>query len=98
MPILKIAKNKKYPIYIILGYQNYNEAIKMIEKNKENIFIFGYAGFPHFKSFWIFKCESYNFNWFNFIYFGHNPKLVHVLNGGLKKWIYEKRKLSLIHI
>ena len=25
--------------------------------------------------------------WFNFIYFGHNPKLVHVLNGGLKKWI-----------
>lgn len=50
--ILKIAKNKKYPIYIILGYQNYNEAIKMIEKNKENIFIFGYAGFPHFKSFW----------------------------------------------
>ena len=22
--------------------------------------------------------------WFNFIYFGHDPKLVHVLNGGLK--------------
>ena len=32
--------------------------------------------------------------WFNFIYFGHNPKLVHVLNGGLKKWIYEKRKIT----
>ncbi len=31
--------------------------------------------------------------WFNFIYFGHNPKLVHVLNGGLKKWITEKRKV-----
>ena len=30
--------------------------------------------------------------WFNFIYFGHNPKLVHVLNGGLKKWIKEKKK------
>ena len=30
--------------------------------------------------------------WFNFIYFGHNPKLVHVLNGGLKKWIVEKKK------
>ena len=30
--------------------------------------------------------------WFNFIYFGHNPKLVHVLNGGLKKWIKENRK------
>ena len=29
--------------------------------------------------------------WFNFIYYGHNPKLVHVLNGGLNKWIKEKR-------
>ena len=33
--------------------------------------------------------------WFNFIYFGHNPKLVHVLNGGLKKWILEKRKVTI---
>jgi thiosulfate/3-mercaptopyruvate sulfurtransferase len=32
--------------------------------------------------------------WFNFIYFGHDPKLVHVLNGGLKKWIIEKRKVT----
>ena len=32
--------------------------------------------------------------WFNFIYFGHNPKLVHVLNGGLKKWIIENRKVT----
>ena len=32
--------------------------------------------------------------WFNFIYFGHDPKLVHVLNGGLKKWIKENRKLT----
>ena len=32
--------------------------------------------------------------WFNFIYFGHDPKLVHVLNGGLKKWISEKRKIT----
>ena len=29
--------------------------------------------------------------WYNFIYFGHNPKLVHVLNGGLKKWIRESK-------
>ena len=27
--------------------------------------------------------------WYNFIYFGHNPNLVHVLDGGLKKWIEE---------
>ena len=32
--------------------------------------------------------------WFNFIYFGHPPKLIHVLNGGLKKWIEEKRVIT----
>ena len=32
--------------------------------------------------------------WFNFIYFGHDPRLIHVLNGGLKKWINEKRKVT----
>ena len=32
--------------------------------------------------------------WFNFIYFGHNRKLVHVLNGGLKKWITDGRKIT----
>ena len=29
--------------------------------------------------------------WYNFIYFGHDPGLVSVLNGGLKKWINEKK-------
>ena len=28
--------------------------------------------------------------WYNFIYFGHNPNLIHVLNGGLRKWVKEK--------
>ena len=32
--------------------------------------------------------------WFNFIYFGHDPNLVHVLNGGFNKWISEKRAVS----
>tara|TARA_B100000902_G_scaffold338168_1_gene339549 strand:- start:1154 stop:1969 length:816 start_codon:yes stop_codon:yes gene_type:complete len=32
--------------------------------------------------------------WFNFIYFGHDPKLINVLNGGFKKWIKEKRPTS----
>ena len=32
--------------------------------------------------------------WFNFIYFGHDPKLTFVLNGGLKKWIREKREVT----
>mgnify|MGYP001447926244 FL=1 len=32
--------------------------------------------------------------WFNFIYFDHNPKLVHVLNGGLKKWLKENKEIT----
>ena len=32
--------------------------------------------------------------WFNFIYFGHDPKLVHVLNGGLKKWMKENKEIT----
>ena len=32
--------------------------------------------------------------WFNFIYFGHDPKLVHVLNGGFQKWNHEKREIT----
>ena len=29
--------------------------------------------------------------WYNLIYFGHDPKLVHVLDGGFKKWKKENR-------
>ena len=32
--------------------------------------------------------------WFNFIYFGHDPKLVHVLNGGFEKWNAENKKVT----
>ena len=32
--------------------------------------------------------------WFQFLYFGHNPKLVSVLNGGFKKWKLENRKIT----
>jgi len=32
--------------------------------------------------------------WFQFLYFGHNPNLVYVLDGGLKKWILENKKVS----
>ena len=31
--------------------------------------------------------------WYNFIYFGHDPSLVHVLDGGLKKWINERKPI-----
>ena len=32
--------------------------------------------------------------WFQFLYFGHDPKLVSVLNGGMKKWKLEVRKVT----
>ena len=32
--------------------------------------------------------------WFQFLYFGHNPKLVSILNGGMKKWKLEGRKVT----
>jgi len=32
--------------------------------------------------------------WFQFLYFGHEPKLVSVLNGGMKKWKLEGKKVT----
>ena len=32
--------------------------------------------------------------WFNFIYYGHDPKLINVLNGGLRKWLKEEREIT----
>ena len=32
--------------------------------------------------------------WYNFIYFGHDKQLVSVLDGGLKKWLIENRKIT----
>ena len=32
--------------------------------------------------------------WYNFIYFGHDPKLIHVLDGDLKKWNNEKKQTT----
>ena len=32
--------------------------------------------------------------WYNFLYFGHNPKFIKILNGGFKKWINEGREIT----
>ena len=34
--------------------------------------------------------------WYCFIYFGHSPNLVHVLDGGMKKWKLENKPLTSI--
>ena len=36
--------------------------------------------------------------WYNFIYYGHNPKLVHVLDGGFKKWKLENKSTNSDHV
>jgi len=32
--------------------------------------------------------------WYNFLFFGHNPNLISVLDGGLKKWLQEKKETT----
>ena len=32
--------------------------------------------------------------WYNFIYFGHNKDLVHILDGGLKKWKLDNKPIT----
>ena len=34
--------------------------------------------------------------WYSFLYFNHNPNLVSVLDGGLKKWLLEKKETTKI--
>jgi len=34
--------------------------------------------------------------WYNFLYFDHNPDLISVLDGGLKKWLIEKKETTMI--
>ena len=32
--------------------------------------------------------------WYTFLYFNHNPNLVSILDGGLKKWLKEKKEIT----
>jgi len=64
-----------------------NEHEKNISKmgilNTDRIIIYCYSDL-------ISSCRA----WFQFLYFGHDPKLVSVLNGGMKKWKLEGRKIT----
>ena len=64
-----------------------NDHAKNISKmgilNTDRIIIYCYSDL-------ISSCRA----WFQFLYFGHNPKLVSVLNGGMKKWKLENRKVT----
>ena len=32
--------------------------------------------------------------WYNFLYFGHSPEMISVLDGGLKKWLAQKKEVT----
>tara|TARA_B100000029_G_scaffold476266_1_gene520270 strand:+ start:28 stop:843 length:816 start_codon:yes stop_codon:yes gene_type:complete len=56
---------------------------KMGISNTDRVIIYCYSDL-------ISSCRA----WFQFLYFGHNPKLVSVLNGGMKKWKLEERRVT----
>ena len=70
--------------HMLVEIDDWKEIVsKMGIKNKDEIIIYDNSDVAS-------ACRC----WFNFIYFGHDPKLVHVLNGGFKKWIIENRKVT----
>jgi len=65
---------------------NHKKAVsKMGILNTDRIIIYCYSDL-------ISSCRA----WFQFIYFGHDQKLISVLNGGMKKWKLENRKVTNI--
>ena len=62
-------------------HEKYVSALGVL--NSDRIIIYCYSDL-------ISSCRA----WFQFLYFGHDPKLVSVLNGGMKKWKLENRKVT----
>jgi len=64
--------------------RNHEESIsKMGILNTDRIIIYCYSDL-------ISSCRA----WFQFLYFGHDSRLVSILNGGMKKWKLEGRKVT----
>ena len=80
---LNSKKNTKLP-HMLVEVDDWKKIVsKMGIKNSDKIIIYDNSDV-------VSSCRC----WFNFIYFGHDPNLVHVLNGGLKKWITENKKVT----
>ena len=80
---LNSKKNTELP-HMLVELENWKEIVsKMGINNNDEIVIYDNSDVAS-------ACRC----WFNFIYFGHDPKLVHVLNGGLKKWIIENKQVT----
>ena len=70
--------------HFLPSIENHEKSIsEMGILNNDRIIIYCYSDL-------ISSCRA----WFQFLYFGHNPKLVSVLNGGMKKWKLENRKVT----
>ena len=76
-------KNTKLP-HMLVGALEWEKIVSdMGITNNDNIIIYDNSDV-------ISSCRC----WFNFIYFGHDPNLVHVLNGGFQKWTNEHRDIT----
>ena len=64
--------------------KNWEKAVsKMGISNKDKVVIYDNSDL-------ITSCRC----WFQFLYFGHSPNLIFILDGGLKKWKSENRKIT----
>ena len=78
---LNSKKNTELP-HMLVEIDNWKKIVsKMGIKNSDEIIIYDNSDV-------ISSCRC----WFNFIYFGHDPKLVHILNGGLKNGLQKIEK------
>ena len=81
---LNSKKNTELP-HMLVEIENWEEIVsKMGIKKNDQIIIYDNSDVAS-------ACRC----WFNFIYFGHDPELVHVLDGGFRKWTFEKRRVSI---
>tara|TARA_B100000945_G_scaffold309105_1_gene299608 strand:- start:362 stop:1177 length:816 start_codon:yes stop_codon:yes gene_type:complete len=75
--------NTDLPHMLVKNYEWEKIVSKMGITNKDKIVIYDNSDV-------LSSCRC----WYNFIYFGHDRNLVHVLDGGLKKWNLEKKQTT----
>ena len=75
--------NTDLPHMLVKSYEWEKIVSKMGITNKDRIVIYDNSDV-------LSSCRC----WYNFLYFGHDRNLVHVLDGGLKKWNLEKKQTT----
>ena len=82
---IKKASNAIQDLYATTtkGIELSKETIQMAINNNDDILIYDNSDLKS-------SCRC----WFSLIYFGHDEKKIHILNGGLKKWIFENKPIT----